>query len=276
MKITQCQIDSMIRLYTIEKHNTHDIGKKLNLSGPTVGSYLKKAGIRLSPQKYKFNEHYFNNIDTPNKAYFLGLIYADGCVYPKKNSLKIKLTKEDEYILEEFKKDIKSDKPLMHRKSELIKGTSYIGKAQSSIELNSKILMEDLRKLGVVQNKSLILTFPDHILDKFMYDFIRGYFDGDGCIYNSQGRIMLNFVGSEDFCKGLCNFLELTLDIKITLPKQDKRGNSWYFYIFRIKDVIKFCEYIYSDKDCIKLSRKYEKFTNYIGLILVEHTVCSL
>jgi hypothetical protein len=262
MKTTQEQIDSMIRLYTIEKCNTYDIGNKLNLSATTVQSYLKKVGIQPSHQKYKFNEHYFNKIDTPNKAYFLGLIYADGCVFPKKNSCVIKLTKEDGYILEEFKKEVDSQKPLHYTKSKPITGTQYIGKAQSKLELNSKILIQDLISLGVVQNKSLILKFPQNM--PFIKDFIRGYFDGDGCIYNSQNRIMLNFVGSEEFCKGLSNFLESELNIPTT-PKQDNRGNSWYFYILRIKDVIKFCEYIYSDKDCIKLNRKYEKFINYMG-----------
>jgi hypothetical protein len=261
-KITQTQIDYIISSYVSSRKSTYDIANELGISNVTVGKYLRENNIEVSHQKYKFDEEYFKEIDTSNKAYFLGLIYADGCVYPLKNSLAIKLTKEDEYILEEFKKDIKSTKPLYQRKSELIKGTSYIGKAQSKIELNSKILIEDLRKLGVVQNKSLILTFPDHIPDKFMHDFIRGYFDGDGCIYNSQGRIMLNFTGSEDFCKGLCSWLETNLDIK-TECKQDKRGNSWYLFICRIADVLKFCNYIYQDEQELKLIRKFKKFKDY-------------
>jgi hypothetical protein len=263
-KITQTQIDYIINSYVSSKKSTYDIADELGISNVTVGKYLRENNIEVSHQKYKFDEEYFKEINTSNKAYFLGLIYADGCVYPLKNSLAIKLTKEDEYILEEFKKDIKSTKPLYQRKSELIKGTSYIGKAQSKIELNSKILIEDLRKLGVVQNKSLILTFPDYIPDNFMHDFIRGYFDGDGCIYNSQGRIMLNFVGSENFCKGLCDFLKSQLDIDV-FTKQDKRGNSWYIYIHRINDVLKFCRYIYEDNNCIKLNRKYEKYKAYLG-----------
>jgi DNA-binding transcriptional regulator WhiA len=262
MKTTQEQIDSMIRLYTIDKQNTYDIGNELNLSAVTVQSYLKKAGIQLSHQKYKFNEHYFNKIDTPNKAYFLGLIYADGCVFPKKNSCAIKLTKEDDYVLEEFKKDIDSQKPLHYTKSKPIVGTKYIGKAQCKLELNSKILIEDLISLGVVQNKSLILKFPKNM--PFSKDFIRGYFDGDGCIYNSQNRIMLNFVGSKEFCKGLCDFLQSELNIPTT-ARQDKRGNSWYIYILRIKDVLKFCKYIYEDPNCVKLNRKYEKYRIYLG-----------
>ena len=261
-KITQKQIDYIVNNYVSNRKSTYDIANDLGISRVTVGNYLRENNIKISHQKYKFDEEYFKEIDTSNKAYFLGLIYADGCVYPLKNSLYIKLTKEDEYILEEFKKDIKSTKPLYQRKSELIKGTSYIGKAQSKIELNSKILIEDLKTLGVVQNKSLILTFPNYIPNKFMHDFIRGYFDGDGCIYNSQGRIMLNFTGSEYFCKGLCSWLENNLNIK-TKCKQDKRGKSWYLYIFRITDVLKFCNYIYQNEQELKLFRKFKKFKDY-------------
>jgi len=262
MKTTKEQIDYMIHAYVVEKKNTYQIAEELGISNPTVGSHLRKNGIVLSAQKYKFNEHYFKEINTPNKAYFLGLIYADGCVFPKKNSCAIKLTKEDDYILEEFKKDIDSQKPLNYTKSKLITGTNYIGKAQSKIELNSKILIDDLQKLGVIQNKSLVLKFPSEM--PYIRDFIRGYFDGDGCIYNSQKRIMLNFVGSENFCKGLCDFLKSQLDIDV-FTKQDKRGNSWYIYIHRINDVLKFCRYIYEDNNCIKLNRKYEKYKAYLG-----------
>ena len=149
-----------------------------------------------------------------------------------------------------------------YTKSKPITGTTYIGKAQSKIELNSKILIDDLQKLGVIQNKSLVLKFPSEM--PYMKDFIRGYFDGDGCIYNSQKRIMLNFVGSENFCKGLCDFLKSQLDIDVS-TKQDKRGNSWYLYIHRIGDVLKFCKYIYEDENCVKLNRKYEKYKIYLG-----------
>ena len=251
----------MIRSYTIDKKNTYVIGMELGISSVTVRSYLKRAGITISNQKYKFNENYFREIDTSNKAYFLGFIYADGCVFPPKNSCAIKLKREDDYILEQFKKELGSSKPLNYTESKLIVGTNYIGKAQSKIEINSKIMIEDLQRLGVTQNKSLTLKFPNDII--FMRDFIRGYFDGDGCIYFSQKRIMLNFIGSEYFCKGLCNFLQNNLNINV-ITKQDKRGKSWYIFIFRIKDVLKFCNYIYYDPTCIKLNRKFKKFEDYV------------
>lgn len=260
MKVTKMQIEYMIKNYVINRKNTYQIAKDLNLTSGSVQYQLKKNNIRLSPQSYKFNEDYFKNIDTSNKAYFLGLIYADGSVY--KNSCKIKLVETDSYILEIFKKDVESKKPLNYRKSEIIKGTSYIGKPQYSIELCSKILVEDLKNLGVHQNKSLTLTFPNNIPTYFMSDFIRGCFDGDGCIYNSQNRIMINYTGSQKFCEGFCEWLDKTLNIK-AIAKKDSRGNSWYFYILKIKNVISFCNFIYSNENCVKLERKYLKFKNY-------------
>lgn len=211
-------------------------------------------------RKYKFNEFYFKEINTPEKAYFLGLLYADGSISEKKNGCSLKLKEEDKYIIETFKKELNLQKPLYYRKSELIIGTKYIGKPQYKLEINSKPFIEDLIRLGCTPNKSLNLKFPQNM--NFMADFIRGYFDGDGCIYNSQKRIMLNFVGSEDFCKGLSVYLQNNFGIS-SKPKKEKRGKSWYLFIMKIKDVLKFCNIIYYDKNCIKLLRKYKKFEDY-------------
>ena len=43
-------------------------------------------------------------------------------------------------------------------------------------------LYEDLRKFGLKRRKSLTLKFSTHIKDQHLSHFIRGYFDGDGCI----------------------------------------------------------------------------------------------
>lgn len=266
MKITQQHIDYIIRSYVIDKKNTYQISNYLGISREIVSKYLKLNNIEISNQKYKFDEHYFKNIDTANKAYFLGLLYADGCIFLNKNSCAVSLKKEDDYILEKLKNELKSNKPLYVKKETLIKNTNYLSGIHSKLELNSKILTNDLQSLGMTPNKSLTLKFPSFIENKYMKDFIRGYFDGDGCIYNSQNRIMLNFVGSEFFCKELCFWLENNLQIKV-IAKKEKRGNSWYFFILKIKEVIKFCEFIYEDKNCLKLNRKYLKYINYINKV---------
>ena len=120
-KITQKQIDYIVNNYVSNRKSTYDIANDLGISRVTVGKYLRENNIKISHQKYKFDEEYFKEIDTSNKAYFLGLIYADGSVF--NNNCKIKLVETDGYILESFKKEVESTKPLNYRKAEIITGT---------------------------------------------------------------------------------------------------------------------------------------------------------
>jgi hypothetical protein len=270
-KITQEMIDYMIYSYVTVRKNTKEIAKELHISAVTVGFYLKSNNVEITRFRYKFNDRYFENINTPNKAYFLGLLYADGSINTKKNSCKITLTEKDSYILESLRKEVETKKPLAYGKSKPIKNTKYIGKAYYSLELNSEKLINDLEGKGITANKSQILKFPTEEqvpLDKLSH-FIRGYIDGDECIYASQNRIMINIVSSEWFLKDLSIFLSKELNINAN-HKKDKRSNSWYMFITRISEVLRFCEYIYSDDNCIKLLRKYEKFKNFKNMKEVE------
>ena len=69
--------------------------------------------------KYTFNKDYFERIDSKDKAYFLGFLYADGC-----NSISttqhhctiiLNLQEKDKDILDIFNKYINSNKPLTYR-----------------------------------------------------------------------------------------------------------------------------------------------------------------
>ena len=50
--------------------------------------------------KYPFNIHFFDEINTEEKAYILGFLYADGYNMEERNTVAISLKKEDSYILE--------------------------------------------------------------------------------------------------------------------------------------------------------------------------------
>jgi hypothetical protein len=126
-------------------------------------------------KKKKYNEDYFEKIDDENKAYFLGFICADGCVInnPKtyRYQLCLKLHIKDKHILESFIKCIDGDMSVWkHHQREM-----------GEVNLSGKKLINDLLKLGVKPNKTLKLTYPE-IDEKYERHFLRGYFDGDGCI----------------------------------------------------------------------------------------------
>jgi hypothetical protein len=123
--------------------------------------------------KYTLDETYFNKIDTKQKAYILGFIYADGNVSIKDNSyrLRFNLQQKDKSVLDFIKQELKYTGPIRLSKN----------KKYNILEISSKKLIKNLIILGAIPNKSLILL-PPKIDPIFEGSFIKGYFDGDGCV----------------------------------------------------------------------------------------------
>lgn len=135
---------------------------------------------------YQMNENYFSEINSHEKAYILGFIYADGSVQnnleKNKYYLQIAQNGERKDVLENIVKALDSNIPIKEYAPNVFSITFY-----------SKQIAQDLVKLGAVPNKSLILTFPsfDIVPEKYMSSFILGCFDGDGCVWNGKRKKML-------------------------------------------------------------------------------------
>lgn len=138
-------------MYLSGNYKCIQIAKELNKHQSTVGKILKQYNIKVdqskSNRKYTINEHYFDNINSEDKAYFLGLMYADGCNYPKANLIAINLQENDVEILQKFSKYVDSNKPLYYRDYSISHPT---WKNQYVINLKSKHMCESLDKLGCV------------------------------------------------------------------------------------------------------------------------------
>lgn len=131
-------------------------------------------------RQYKLNVNYFNKIDSHEKAYVLGFLYADGS--NRGDGLTFTQDVERIDILENIKKALESESPIKE-----MRPGHYI------FEVFSDIMVKDIERLGVIRNKSLVLQFPtkEMIPDEFMPSFILGYFDGDGCIWNGKRKKMV-------------------------------------------------------------------------------------
>jgi hypothetical protein len=137
---------------------------------------------------------YFETIDSEDKAYWLGFLYADGCVR-RGSETNIKLHKKDINHLKKFKETIKS-----HHK--ISKWKDYV-----SISVYSKKMYKDLVNLGCVPNKSKKDLSLPNISNNLIKHFIRGYFDGDGNIYIYNGNVNVSFYGNKHLLKEIQNFL---------------------------------------------------------------------
>ena len=181
--------DLVVEKYA-EYQQIHLVAKELKIADMSVKKFLKERNIAQKyiltnnqhARKHKINENYFEKIDSLEKAYYLGLFYADGVVHmrerPYKNIVKISLKETDSYILNSLNNSINYGREMP--RYEYKDGR---GKPCKIFTANSKKMCLDLIKLGCVQRKSKILELPfenNIIEEKYHSAFLRGLFDGDG------------------------------------------------------------------------------------------------
>lgn len=209
---------------------------------------------------YSLNEIFFDVIDTEVKAYFLGLMYADGNLEKDRPRISIGLQEEDCYLLNGFKNSLQYNGPLIYKK----RTNRPNNKRLWALQLNSQRLYEGLIRCGCTPNKSLTVRFPieTEVPTAILNHFIRGYFDGDGCImYRVDGnrhRQNLTICVSHEFGKDMQRFLFSKLNIDLSLDIHPCSKIS-ILRCSKSLDLYKFKDYIYSNAT-IFLRRKKQIF----------------
>lgn len=158
--------------YLILGMKTIDIAKQFNLSRHIIGRFLRKNNFntliegKYNKRNYPINEDFFDNIDTQEKAYLLGLLYADG--YNYKKYFRLDLHKKDIDILYKIQKLI-----FLDDKDHV---TPYKNRDTVYLNVYSVHISKTLTNIGCTNNKSLTITFP--VIQKDLQrHFIRGYYD---------------------------------------------------------------------------------------------------
>lgn len=242
------------------KCHTDSIRKFLNRNGITTPTHSE------ANRRYVFNEHFFDIIDTEEKAYILGLFAADGYNQENKITISLVLQERDKHILDQISNLMNSNRPLY-----FLNKKKYNEKYQNCYRLDftSKIISNRLKELGCYQGKSLTLKFPD-INKKLWRHYIRGYFDGDGCICYSKtkkGYIsnMISFVGSKYHCYRLKEIL-FSWNINSQILYNKKYNKNIRILQFGGRNqVSKFYKILYN-KSNIFLFRKSKKFKEFFKI----------
>jgi len=205
-------------------------------------------------KKYDVNELFFENVDTKEKAYFLGLMMSDGTV--SERSIIISLQERDKNILEKFKKTIQHTGPLSLQVSKNINHQS-----SSILRIYSRELVKSLTILGCGKRKTYTLRFPN-IKEEFYSHFIRGFFDGDGCIIKTKSGYYFSITGNKNFLLDLNNILSKCININPCKISRKNKSSELFGAIQYSKnsDLLKIRDYIYKDCKDIYIERKYIKF----------------
>ncbi len=264
-KTTDEQICEMIERY-IKGEKTKILAKDYGITCCAVLGFLKRRNIPIRPEyltgnkKYTLNETFFDVIDTEEKAYFLGFLYADGCNDEKKKTVVLKLQDLDKEILEILSMVIETDKPI---KQILRKENN--ARNQYSLVITNKHISQQLAKLGCMQAKTFKITFPEWLIPELHHHFIRGYFDGDGCIMVGK-----KYHGPSFRITGTASFVTrvqeiMMKEIGLNKTKLDTLHKSSERHVFNMGYVgtnscKKIYKWLYKDAT-ISLARKHQKFT---------------
>ena len=270
--------EKIISLYLSGK-DTYQTAIECGCSQTFVMNTLKRHNItRRTTQsyttKYITNEKFFDIIDNEEKAYVLGFLYADGNNYVRgTHSYEVSIGLEE------------GDKPILEKMRELLcplaplKFTDYSDegwKNQYLLKINSKILTQQLTKLGCIPAKSLILTWPKWLIDvKLQQHFIRGYFDGDGSLWAREptktGQIDWGWqiTSTNIFCEKVKDIVETYANVHCSMtlckPKTDNQITTSLSVGGNLQ-VKKVLDWLYQNAT-IYLPRKYEKYQEFLNYL---------
>jgi len=244
-------------------HSFTSIGKIMKVNRQAIKEAIEQEVYSLNTsgtRKHSLNEDRFSSISTQDDAYWLGFLMADGYVYNHTSYIvELGLKSSDRAHLESFAKYMQSSAPIQDRITNL-KGKQH---KSSRISICSKTIVTNLDKLGCMQNKSLLLDFPV-IPNELIPHYIRGYFDGDGCVYHrSDNQLEVSLIGTSQFLNKCADIL--LENASITSSKNfRKKGNAYTFRVAGNKVARRFYDYIYNDST-IWLDRKRCVFTAVLG-----------
>jgi hypothetical protein len=247
--LSEKQCVEVINLY-LSGETARKIGEKYSVNEATIRLVLRRNNIerRVSRPVYFKDDNFFREIDTKEKAWMLGLIYADGSVSDRQG-LRLGFARKDLELIHKIKRMVKSDAPI------------YVHPNGSvHLKIMGKDFMRNLSNWCVIGKKVHRLIYPNFLRQDLHSHFIRGFFDGDGWVSHMSGMCsmsklflesVLNILHNQDICRGAC--------VNVS-------GGIYKIYINGRNNAKKFYDFIYMNADdSMLLSRKKKKFERIWG-----------
>jgi hypothetical protein len=277
------------------KHS--EIGERLNIPRPTISRWFRQLGVpsqdshritnknllnvgpksvpRAQPRVKKVrpvlvNQDFFKKW-TPAMAYVLGYFAADGCMSVNSRGAH-------------FIEFTSTDKEQIERVREMIQSSHVIGRSATEnqrwktgyrLQIGSKEIFNDLLRLGLTPRKSLTLDLPE-VPEQHFSHFVRGYFDGDGCVsfgaYSRKTRkskanlFSTRFTsGSKSFLKNLLKTIKEYVNIKGGFVTTKKGA---FELAFSVNDSRILYNFMYGSVSSeMFLARKYNKFQRALKIL---------
>ena len=197
--------------------------RKFGVSEDVIRRWMQENNIATRTRKYSLNENYFVKINSPECAYWVGFLSADGWI-SKRGELTLELQEQDYDHVEKFKKAIGSSAPIR-----IVKCGEFKQFAHYRIYIRNKKMAADLNTYNIVPNKSLIFVPKNIPKDLFKY-WVIGYMDGNGCVFLSKNRIKISFTGTYETLSIIKKFFQSNSQI----GKEHRCENNTYSFTLEV------------------------------------------
>ena len=255
-------IDEYLNTPELERSLTK-LQRKYGIRRQTIAEELRKRGHEVInyQNRLRLNENVFDVINTEEKAYWLGFMFADGNISSEGHRLEMNLGIKDVDHMEKFRK-------FLNLETEIKIAKQYgKGEMQCRLSARNKNIWNQLNNKGCTSKKSLTLQFPDQSIFEstlLIYDFIRGYCDGDGYLgaYKKDGKMKtdISFIGTKSFLIDLEKFLGISGYIR-NKSYGDKTNQAFELKYSGTK-ARKVARLLYENSN-IYLDRKYKIYKNF-------------
>jgi hypothetical protein len=224
---------------------------------------IQKRTRSQSTMLIERNSNMFHTIDTPEKAYWLGFMYADGFVGLSKtptegdtNVIRLQLHASDVEVVKNFAKFLEVSTE--HVRIYHANNTVY-----AILGINDKQMATDLVKHGCYRNKSLTVEFPKWLPNELKSHFVRGYFDGDGGVSVSKNgkKIQMFFTGTYDVISNISEYLQLGTNI---FKEHRCTNNTWRICKNGPRALRPIFQKMYENSTPeTRMARKYDKYVEF-------------
>lgn len=239
------------------------IAQKRSVSWNVIRRILKKGNLPVRNQerytkRYSFNIHYFDAIDRPDKAYWLGFLWADGHNNEQRGNVSLSQCHKDREVVLKFQKAVDSNHNLHEKFSTISSGDKTRRYPNTNLLLTNRYFSNRLKDLGMFHDKTWRSSVPQIPADLFFH-FLRGFIDGDGsiCLNQSKGP-QVSFSSHHGLVKEIADKIQALLAIHVSITKSE---NYSVACISGNKQCSELLWHLYKESNSdSRMSRKYLKY----------------
>ena len=249
--VTMIHITKELLINELKTKTPTQIAKQFGCHAETIRRKIKNFQIKRSRHSHLIHDTLFSQWNT-DMAYILGFTLADGNVNTSLHHHQIayQLQSGDEEILQYIKSVVQPTAKIYRYDRRNVNGSiSHV----SHLVFSSKAMVRDLETLGCVPNKTYVDLRMPNVPKQFLGDFVRGVFDGDGCVTSSGKKAWANIS---------CNSVRFLEDLVTNtgfgyVSYSDKPPR---FVCASKSNMQRFYDLMYVNNLAFKLERKYIKF----------------